>query len=135
MKKKLYIIEDVSDQGTDFLRQMMGTYWVRVSGASLDPNVAFDYGYEQKRLLEVESSDSDIDIDMRGFETHRALIDSPDSKYKIFGKVEINPTRIYKINKKVSIPNFKIPVRIKADVDYVRSDKHWNMIFYGRHVR
>ena len=136
MKKKLYIYEDVSDVGNDFLRRALGTVWSKVSSSGDTTGYAggriygkqYDFEYNNDTNLEVPSVTTK---DMRDIDALSAEVNAPEEKYHIFKKIEINPARIVKINDKTPIPNFKIPVRIYADPDLAKSDIHWSTIFMG----
>jgi len=144
MSTKLYILEDVSDTGNDFLRQALGTVWSKVSGSWADrerfwgptlpdgPRNAADpkIYYEYTNDTNLDTAAGSVE-DARGISTLPANISPLKEKYKIFKKIEINPSRIIKINDKTPIPNFKIPVRIFSDPEFAKSDKHWNKVFMG----
>ena len=136
MKKKLYIFEDVSDSGRDYLKQSLGTIWRRESGSVVDlplppsdgtRGVAEYYYYANSTNLNI----SDTYDDLRDITVASAQQFNLDAKYEIFGKIEINPSRITKIDDKTLIPNFKIPVRIYSNIERPSSDKFWKRVFMG----
>ena len=137
MKKKIYIYEDVSDSGTDFLRRALGTVWNKVTGSGVPSTGASPHGLFEKRYDSTYEKNTNLVVpedeitDMRSISVLPADINSPEDKYRVLKTLEINPARIVKINDSAAIPNFKIPVRIYADPDYAKSDSMWQRIFMG----
>ena len=144
VKTKSYISRDVTSTGRDFLRQALGTVWTKETGSyavppptaeELPPGVTYSsiYSFYDASDTTQLSIPALTEIDYREIEVLKADIMVADgdteNKYIVLDKLEVNPSRITKVNEDSITPSAKIPVRIFANPDYAKNDQFWR--FYG----
>ena len=113
----------------DRLRGALGNYWyIEPSAFTDDGSILYAYLYENELSLK-EVATTDDDADLRGYPTMHLEVDPGTSKF--IHKLEVNPTLMTVINSNTSVPNFKIPIRLYADIDNTKGDKFWQTYFSG----
>jgi len=113
----------------DPLRTALGNYWYVDLPTSEESAEVLPATIEINELALEEVASADDEADLRGYDTVNLRVDPASSEF--IYKLEVNPAMMTKINNNTVVPNFKIPVRLYADVDNTKGDKFWQTYFSG----
>jgi len=113
--------------GRDSLRTAVGNYWYVSEGSEDEVSAPTTIEYNQLDLTDFDTAFEEEDL--RGYAAYNLKIDPLHNDY--IYKLEVNPTLMTKIDGSTFVPNFRIPVRLYANVENTRGDTFWQTYFSG----
>ena len=121
---------DITDETGDGIRHAIGCYFTKVEDTPTADSLLAPVSYQPMTLPDT--------IEQHEYGTTKEALVQVNDKYAedgphqlMVGSWQVNPFRTSMIDYNAYVPNFKIPLRLTANIENSKGDKLWNVYFMG----